>query len=99
VATGNFSNQDSALYKSLKKNAEKDYLAKHMKSFEQEREEYAISNLTEKSLSQSIRLILYMRVIGWRSNIKLNTKEIYMVVNTLKTIRFFTRGISGCGLS
>lgn len=54
VATGDFSNQDSALYKSLKKNAEKDYLARHMKPFEQEREEYALKHSIESYRKESL---------------------------------------------
>jgi len=41
VAIGNFSNQNSSTYKSLKKKAEADYIEKHMKAFQQEREDYA----------------------------------------------------------
>lgn len=47
VTFGQFSNQDSALYKSLRKKANDDYIAKHMDVFEKEREEYALKHNIE----------------------------------------------------
>lgn len=47
VTLGQFSNQDSALYKSLKKKANDDYMAKHIEAFEKEREEYALKHNIE----------------------------------------------------
>lgn len=41
AAIGNFSNQNSSIYNSLKKKAEGDYIEQHMKAFQQERENYA----------------------------------------------------------
>lgn len=47
VIVGSVSNQDSKFYKALRGSAEKDYLLKHKKSFDQEREKYATEQKIE----------------------------------------------------
>lgn len=47
VVIGSFSDQNSSLYKSLKKKAEDDYIAHHRDAFQKEREEYALKHNIE----------------------------------------------------
>ncbi|WP_085717645.1 hypothetical protein [Pseudomonas sp. B28(2017)] len=57
VAIGLHSNQDSSIYKSLKKKAKDDYIAKHMEEFQKEREKnalkYKIESYNKECLSVS----------------------------------------------
>ncbi|MCE0915641.1 hypothetical protein [Pseudomonas sp. NMI760_13] len=57
LAIGNFSNQTSSIFKTLKKKAEADYVVHHREAFQQERENYAQKHQIESYNRECLSVI------------------------------------------